>query len=426
MSDLDGQDSMLSVGYVTPAWPASLVSNGIATYVACMEAGLREMGHTVTIVAVRTAAESESHIYPIARQGARGLATVGQRVINSLAYRIAGMSATHRLVARKLLVAVRQAVQDRRIQILEIDEAFGYAHDVRRTVAVPVCIRLHGPWFVNGIARGIPEDAAFHRRLASEGRAIATADVITAPSRNVLDRTREFYGLDLTDSEVIPNPIEPVPVERRWRLQDCDPKLVLFVGRFDRHKGGDLIIDAFAKVLLRVPGARLWFIGADLGLTDDDGRAWTIENYIRNRIPGALESGAVRWLGQQPKSAIPGYRRQAMVTVACSRYENFPYVVLENMALGCPQVAARVGGIPEILEHDTHALLHEPGDPEDVASKVVTLLENPMTAAHLGNSAAVHGHRSYHPDVICKATIDYYRWVIARSAERSREGAALH
>ena len=32
-----------------------------------------------------------------------------------------------------------------------------------------------------------------------------------------------------------------------WHLSDADPKRILFVGRFDRHKGGDLIIDALGR-----------------------------------------------------------------------------------------------------------------------------------------------------------------------------------
>ena len=74
---------------------------------------------------------------------------------------------------------------------------------------------------------------------------------------------------------------------KSWSLNEADPRLILFVGRFDRHKGGDLIIDAFARVLLEVPDARLWFVGPDRGYIDANGRTWHIEEY-----PG-IESQAV-------------------------------------------------------------------------------------------------------------------------------------
>ena len=80
-------------------------------------------------------------------------------------------------------------------------------------------------------------------------------------------------------------------------MNDADPKRILFVGRFDRHKGGDLIIDAFGKVLAQIPDARLWFVGPDMGYIDANGRTWHIEEYLRDRIPGALELKQVEWLG---------------------------------------------------------------------------------------------------------------------------------
>ena len=90
-----------------------------------------------------------------------------------------------------------------------------------------------------------------------KGGQSSVADVVSAPSRNVLEQVRDFYGLALPDAEVIPGPTRPVPATERWKLEDCDPVQVLFIGRFDRHKGGDLIIEAFGRVLKVVPEARL-------------------------------------------------------------------------------------------------------------------------------------------------------------------------
>src|SRR5207237_768264 len=144
---------------------------------------------------------------------------------------------------------------------------------------------------------------------------------ITAPSHDVLERTRAFYGLALKGAEVIPPPTAPIPPSARWRLEDCDPDQVLFIGRFDRHKGGDLIVEAFGRVLREVPRARLGFVGPDRGFLDEYGRQWHLEEFIRDRVPGALESGAITLMGQQPYSALDQFRRKALVNVICSRYE---------------------------------------------------------------------------------------------------------
>jgi glycosyltransferase involved in cell wall biosynthesis len=299
-----------------------------------------------------------------------------------------------------------------------MEESFGWARWVRQAIPIPVCVRLHGPWFLNGAALGAPDDNAFRERVREEGRAIRGADAVTAPSRDVLEQVRNFYGIALPEAEVIPAPTWRVPAAERWRLEDCDPKQVLFIGRFDRHKGGDLIIEAFGRVLQEVPEARLHFAGPDRGCVANDGRTWNIENFIRDRIPGALETRRVEWPGQQPLPfpALAQLRQGAMVSVVCSRYENFPLTVVEAMARGCPIVAANVGGIPEILQDGVNGLLHRAGDAADIAAKIIHLLKNPAQAAQLGHQAAADCERQFYPDVIASRLVKFYHGIIGRQA----------
>src|SRR5207237_5245352 len=130
-----------------------------------------------------------------------------------------------------------------------MEESYGWASRIAPTSPVPLVVRLHGPWFLNGLANGVREDAAFHRRNLWERKGLIAAAGVTAPSRAVLDATRNRFGLELKNSAVIPNPVEPVNPDGRWSLQACDQNRVLVVGRFDRHKGGDLMIDAFCRIL---------------------------------------------------------------------------------------------------------------------------------------------------------------------------------
>ena len=211
------------------------------------------------------------------------------------------------------------------------------------------------------------------------------------------ERTRAYYGLALEEAEIISPPTMPIPPAKRWRLEDCDPDLVLFIGRFDRHKGGDLIIEAFGKIWRDVPRARLCFVGPDTGFLDSGGRRWGLAEFVRDRLPVAMESGRLTLHGHQPFSALDQFRRKALMTVVCSRYENAPRSLIEAMALGCPIVAADVGGIPDILRNPRHSvidgLLHRPGDSDDLAAKITSLLDDPARAAELGRQAAASCER---------------------------------
>jgi glycosyltransferase involved in cell wall biosynthesis len=109
-----------------------------------------------------------------------------------------------------------------------------------------------------------------------------------------------------------------------------------------------------------------------------------------------------------------------MVTAVCSRYENFPNVVLEAMARGCPLVAPEVGGVPEIVQDGRNGLLFRPGDAADLAQKLLALLGNPSLAEKLGRQGAVDCSERYDPDKLAEKTIAFYRQVIERWNHRRR------
>jgi glycosyltransferase involved in cell wall biosynthesis len=411
----DSAFSSLSLGFYTVGWPIETFQNGVVTSVSTLAPTLRAMGHRVTIVAARTAEGfSDDSVYSLtkAHEG-RGKA---RRVLDGACFRVAPHWATKQFVRRYLLAQVRRAVAERRIQLFEMEESFGSARWVGKVIPVPICVRLHGPWFLNGSITGAPDDHKYRERVRDEGRAIRTAAAVTAPSRNVLDQVRNFYKLALPEAEIIPAPTWPVPANKRWRLEECDPNQVLFIGRFDRHKGGDQIIEAFGRVLQAIPEARLRFVGPDRGYIATDGRKWGIQDFIRDRIPGALETNRVEWLGQapQPYPMLAQLRRGAMVTVVCSRYENFPLTVVEAMAVGCPIVAASAGGITEIIQDGVNGLLHRAGDPEDLAVKIIQTLKNPARSAEFGHQAAADCERLYYPDVVVNRLIEFYRHVLAK------------
>jgi glycosyltransferase involved in cell wall biosynthesis len=407
-------DEPVSIGYFSPGWPASAFPNGIIPYVAILAEQLESMGHSATVIAGRVApGENGNPVYDLESGSARP--TFRQRVVEGLGYRVSPSWGRDRVFRRKLSTTVKRVIAERGIQLLEIEESFGFARWLQQDVSIPICVRLHGPWFLNGAAVGAVQDKAFDHRVKLEEKLIRNAVAITSPSRDTLEQTRAYYGLSLEHAQVIPAPVYPVAVHERWALEGCDPKRVLFIGRFDRHKGADLLIDAFAHVLEQIPDARLTFVGPDPGLLDDEGRHWNLESYVRDRVPGAIESGAVTLMGHRPHAALGALRRSAIVTVVCSRYENFPLTVVEAKAMGCPVVAAAVGGIPEIIEHETDGLLYQGGSVEDLAAKIVTMINNPDLAATLGRQTAERCE-SFYPEAVAARSLDYYGNYLERSS----------
>lgn len=412
-------DRALKVAFLTPAWPVDAAANGIVTYVDTIAAGLRRQGHTVCILSADSIdAGSEADVYRVGREELSALA----RIRDGLTFRINPAGALREKFSRALVKAARRAIAERGMQLLEMEESFGWVELVKPHLPIPVVVRLHGPHFANGPVSGVPADATFHQRVRDEGVGIAAADGVSSPSRDILDQTRAYYGLALTGAALIPYPVPVVSAESRWSLAECDRSRLLFVGRFDRHKGGDVVIDAFRKVAQRFPQIRLCFAGPDHGLTDDRGQCWTLAKYLAERAPDV--AGRVDWLGRQPNSSLAELRRKAFATIVGSRYETFGIVVLEAMAYGCPLAATQTGGIAEIIEDGVNGVMARPGDPGDLAAAILRLLEAPEFAAKLGRRAAEDAARRYHPDMIAQETALFHQSVLYRwrtSARRNPE-----
>jgi len=139
--------------------------------------------------------------------------------------------------------------------------------------------------------------------------------------------------------------------------------VALFVGDDFVRKGGDVLLDAFDRVRLRVPEAELWLIG---------------DHAVPQR-PGVRAFGRV-----SDRNEVARLNRQARVAVLPARFEPFGLVLLEAMSQGVPCVGSRIGAIPDMIADGETGFLVPPRDAEALATALVRLLEDPSLAQTLG------------------------------------------
>jgi glycosyltransferase involved in cell wall biosynthesis len=408
-------DAALGVALYAPAWPGGALPNGIVTYTSHIVPALRSLGVETWVLASLLALENPD---PQARSVSPAHDPLPARLIARTLDRLAPGATSERRNALAIAREVQRLERERGIALVEMEESFGWCARVAERSRIPVVARLHGPWFLNGAMVEATDSAPFRRRVELEGRALTRVAGVTAPSRDVLARTRAHYGIPLEGAEVIPCPIPLAPTAARWDPAGSEPATVLFVGRFDNHKGGDVLVEAFARVRSAEPAARLVFVGPDPGATDASGRVWKLEDFVRSRLPREADRSAFEWLGPQPPEAIARLRVRASLVVVCSRYENFPYTLCEAMAQGCPIVATAAGGMAELVDDGQTALAVPPGDAEGLAVAILRLLRDRALAARLGHRAADECGRRYSPEAIARSTVAFYRKVLRRVRER--------
>jgi glycosyltransferase involved in cell wall biosynthesis len=73
---------------------------------------------------------------------------------------------------------------------------------------------------------------------------------------------------------------------------------------------------------------------------------------------------SVRFRGAIDAGSVPELLAGARALIIPSRSEGLPRVVIEAFAAGVPVVASRVGGLPELVEHDVNGLLVDLDDQE--------------------------------------------------------------
>jgi glycosyltransferase involved in cell wall biosynthesis len=72
------------------------------------------------------------------------------------------------------------------------------------------------------------------------------------------------------------------------------------------------------------------------------------------------------------------------VFVLPSANEGTPVTAIEALASGCPVVATRVGGVPDVVQDGEDGILIDPGSPEQLANALVLLAGDPELRARMG------------------------------------------
>ena len=89
-------------------------------------------------------------------------------------------------------------------------------------------------------------------------------------------------------------------------------------------------------------------------------------------------------LGIERRVIFDGYIEDTMevfkssdISLICSKSETFGRVAVESMSVGTPVVAAKVGGLPEIIENEVNGLLYEAGNYNMLATQIMRLIHHP-------------------------------------------------
>lgn len=214
-------------------------------------------------------------------------------------------------------------------------------------------------------------------------------------SETELKLAREFGFRD--NLCAIPNGIRTATFcpESFAKLDAPDAKLkVLFVGRFDRQKGFDIVLEAAGALL-----------AADIHVL-------AVGGYVIDQ-GNVLPPGNVTLAGWVDRSALAPYFEWCDAVVMPSRWEAFGLVAIEAMRAAKPILASDRGALPELISHGQTGLIF--GSPTAAALvECIQSLDLSMLPT-MGRKAALHFQMNYDARVMSQSYAETYYRAIGNS-----------
>ncbi|MEM0977542.1 MAG: glycosyltransferase family 4 protein [Pseudomonadota bacterium] len=244
---------------------------------------------------------------------------------------------------------------------------------------------LNQPWLRRPVTyfarRRRPEQVKTHMRAAR----------VVANSPKLGEALRELYRGKPVRTSVITYGFSSEPYEQSYIAYGADaPKRIVTVARLTEKKG----VFAMADVLASMRNKDVIFeaIGPIDNRLKEKVTTYAAKRGVldRYRIPGPVKN-------EELPERLAGASAFALLT---THPEGVPKSLLEAMAAGLPSVVYRFGGCETLIEHGTTGYIVGRKDIAGAAASLDDLIDQPVNASQMGQSARKHLRDNFSPIAI--------------------------
>lgn len=382
----------MRIGYLLPDPGVDFGKReGCRVHVMQLIAGLRKIGHEVRMIALQPGAsvlvdKGDGTFSPSAC--ARDHAGQLSASVLSAVRKLGGSrreALRNDIVYRKAIPHLATCdIIHSRLALFDVS-----ARLISQALGLPLVVEANAPLLEESkrYYPGIYKQNSIEFAENAMGYVLGGASHTIAVSNVLAGYLKDTYKLSSSNLTVIPNAADPIALdaEAASRLRSeikvgTDP-LVVFLGALQPWHGVDELLRSFDRVLTRHPRAKLLIVGT--------GRRFDEYEQSASRL-GVSDS--VRFTGAVTHEQAQAFLSLADVAVAPYPELSFefyfsPLKIFEYMAAGKPIVASRIGQIAETIDDEVDGLLVEPGNEQELATKIIRLIENPDLRTLLGKNA---------------------------------------
>jgi len=273
--------------------------------------------------------------------------------------------------------------------------------DLCRRYSVPYALSSHGALLPFFQKQGIKKifDLTFGKKILEGSSAFLAVSESEADQYIQMgvnrDRVRIIpHGIDISRYKV-----NPEPGSFRTKHGIGSSPLFLFVGRINRIKGLDFLVEAFARVKDRFKDSKLIIVGADDGCLEE----------LKSLITRLDISDSVIFTGaMSEKEKIQAYF-DADLFVYPSRYEVFGMSPVEALLCGLPAVIARSSGLYDLLKKMLYPFVVDFGDVEGLSRVMSFAIQETRRAREVATDAAAYIKQEIDMPVICNKVYGVYK-----------------
>lgn len=247
-----------------------------------------------------------------------------------------------------------------------------------KTLNIPLIASYHThlPEYLQHYGLGMLEGLLWELLKAGHNQAEINLCTSTAMMQALTDHGIKRVNLWQrgVDTEVFQPHLASQEMRSRLTQGHPDSPLLLYVGRLSAEKE----IERIKPVLESIPNARLALVG---------------DGPNRQNLEKHFAGTPTHFVGYLQGLELGAAFASADAFIFPSRTETLGLVLLEAMAAGCPVVAARSGGIPDIVEDGVNGFLFDPTDDNGAIAATQRLFANPSERETLRRNARREAER---------------------------------
>lgn len=185
---------------------------------------------------------------------------------------------------------------------------------------------------------------------------------------------------------------------------DKNGTVILSLGSINEVKGSDILLKAFfslGNAYIKSNNLQLIYVG-DGALKDKLEYETVKKNFIQ----------FVKFFGYVPHEKVSEIYKLADIFVMPSHFEGKPISLLEAMFNGLPIIGSNVNGINNLIIHKKNGVLFEKANIDDLKNKIIELIDDPVLARRLGDTAKNDYSKQYFFQNIISDHIKLYKEAI--------------